>query len=101
MVDGKLPLRHAAESFQVSVTTRWAARYREHCDAGMGDRSSRPVSSPQRTATNRRLGHAYLPNAVGDHSRPACCDRPHGSHLQQQQELVTKPRGQSAPGLGK
>ena len=53
VVDEGYPLRRAAERFQVSPTTaaRWAARYREIGEAGMGDRSSRPLRSPRRTPT--------------------------------------------------
>jgi transposase InsO family protein len=53
IVEDGWPLRRAAERFQVSVTTaaRWAARYRDHGDAGMTDRSSRPATSPNRTPT--------------------------------------------------
>jgi hypothetical protein len=55
VVDDGWALRRAAERFQVSVTTaaRWAARYRDHGEDGMQDRSSRPVSSPQRTSVRR------------------------------------------------
>jgi len=44
VVDGRWPLRRAAERFNVSVTTvqRWAQRYREVGEVGMSDRSSRP-----------------------------------------------------------
>jgi transposase len=51
VVDEERPLRRAAEQFQVSVTTaaRWAARYQAQGEDGMVGRSSRPVSSPQRT----------------------------------------------------
>lgn len=74
IVDGNLPLRRAAERFQVSVTTaaRWAARYREHGEAGMQDRSSRPVSSPQRTPARRerriiaiRVNRRWRPARIG------------------------------------
>jgi transposase InsO family protein len=53
VVDQGWALRRAAERFGVSVTTarRWADRYRAQGAAGMVDRSSRPHSSPQRTAT--------------------------------------------------
>jgi transposase InsO family protein len=53
VVDDGWPLRRAAERFQVAVTTarRWAGRYRQHGEAGMTDRSSRPHSSPRRTPT--------------------------------------------------
>ncbi len=51
VVEEGWPLCRAVERFQVSVSTasRWAARYREYGEAGMNDRSSRPVSSPHRT----------------------------------------------------
>jgi transposase InsO family protein len=59
VVDDGWPVRRAAERFQVSHTTaaRWAARYRESGAGGMADRSSRPRSSPARTArrTERRI----------------------------------------------
>jgi transposase InsO family protein len=53
VVDDNWPLRRAAERFQVSVTTakRWADRYRQHGEAGMADRSSRPHACPRRTPT--------------------------------------------------
>ena len=53
VVDDGWPLRRAAERFQVSATTakRWADRYRDLGEAGMGDRSSRPHHSPRRTPT--------------------------------------------------
>jgi transposase len=55
IVDDHWPLRRAAERFQVAVTTaaRWASRYRQHGEAGMADRSSRPHRSPNRTPTRR------------------------------------------------
>ncbi|WP_433304179.1 IS481 family transposase [Actinoplanes sp. CA-030573] len=42
----------AAERYDVSWRTaaKWAQRYREHGEAGMTDRSSRPRSQPNRTA---------------------------------------------------
>ncbi|WP_330350354.1 IS481 family transposase [Streptomyces sp. NBC_00582] len=51
VVDDGWPLRRAAERFQVSHTTaaRWASRYRQHGEAGMRDRSSRPHRQPHRT----------------------------------------------------
>lgn len=59
VVDDGWPLRRAADRFGVSVTCahRWATRYRQHGPAGMLDRSSRPTSSPHRTArrTERRV----------------------------------------------
>ena len=67
-------LRRAAERFQVSVTTaaRWAARYREHGEAGMTDRSSRPRRSPNRTPLKRerrvialRVNRRWGPDRIG------------------------------------
>lgn len=59
IVDESWPVRRAAERFQVSPSTasRWAHRYREHGEAGMQDRSSRPRTSPRRvpTRTERRI----------------------------------------------
>ncbi len=53
VVEDGWPLRRAAERFQVSPTTarRWADRYRRFGEAGMGDLSSRPHTSPRRTPT--------------------------------------------------
>jgi transposase len=52
-------LRRAAERFQVSVSTakRWADRYRDHGEAAMTDRSSRPHLSPSQlpVRTERRI----------------------------------------------
>jgi transposase InsO family protein len=80
VVEDGWSLRRAAERFQVSVTTaaRWAARYRAHGEDGMVDRSSRPVSSPQRTCVrrerriiairvNRRWGPARIGFLLGIH----------------------------------
>jgi transposase len=80
VVDDGWTLRRAAERFQVSVTTaaRWAARYRDHGEDGMQDRSSRPVNSPQRTPVrrerriiairvNRRWGPARIGFLLGIH----------------------------------
>jgi len=67
-------LRRAAERFQVSVTTaaRWAARYRQHGEAGMNDRSSRPRRSPNRTPLKRerriialRVNRRWGPDRIG------------------------------------
>jgi transposase InsO family protein len=59
VVEDGWPLRRAAERFQVSVSTavRWAGRYREHGEAGLTDRSSRPHASPNQlpTKTERRI----------------------------------------------
>ncbi|CAL2061487.1 MULTISPECIES: IS481 family transposase [Streptomyces] len=51
VVDDGWPLRRAAERFRVSHTTaaRWAGRYRQLGEAGMHDRSSRPLRQPLRT----------------------------------------------------
>jgi transposase InsO family protein len=74
IVEDKWPLRRAAERFQVSVTTaaRWAARYRALGEAGMEDRSSRPVSSPRRTPVRRerriiaiRVNRQWGPARIG------------------------------------
>lgn len=80
VVDDGWPLRRAAERFQVSVATasRWAARYREHGEHGMNDRSSRPLNSPGRTSVrrerriialriNRRWGPARIGYLLGIH----------------------------------
>ena len=80
VVDQCWSLRRAAERFQVSVPTaaRWAQRYREHGPEAMEDRSSRPHSSPRRTATrterriiavrvNRRWGPARIGYLLGIH----------------------------------
>lgn len=80
VVEDGWPLRRAAERFQVSVTTaaRWAARYRDHGEGGMVDRSSRPAGSPQRTSArrerriiairvNRRWGPARIGYLLGLH----------------------------------
>ena len=80
VVDQRWSLRRAAERFQVSVPTaaRWARRYREHGPEAMKDRSSRPHSSPRRTATrterriiavrvNRRWGPARIGYLLGIH----------------------------------
>lgn len=80
VVDQCWSLRRAAERFQVSVPTaeRWAKRYRQEGPEGMVDRSSRPHSSPRRTATrterriiavrvNRRWGPARIGYLLGLH----------------------------------
>jgi transposase InsO family protein len=80
VVDGGWPLRWAAERFQVSPTTaaRWAGRYRELGQAGMGDRSCRPHHSPARLPrrterriiglrVSRRLGPARIAWRLGLH----------------------------------
>jgi len=58
IVEDRWPLRRAADRFGVSVpTAQRARRYREHGEAGMADRSSRPHSSPRRLdpRTERRI----------------------------------------------
>ncbi|MGE2738066.1 IS481 family transposase, partial [Mycolicibacterium vaccae] len=80
VVEDGWSLRRAAERFQVSVSTaaRWAGRYREHGEAGMADRSSRPHRSPNRTSTRterriigvrvtRRWGPARIGYLLGIH----------------------------------
>lgn len=55
VVDDGWGERRAAERFQVSVTTvrRWVARYRQHGEAGMVDRSSRPHRQPRLTSRRK------------------------------------------------
>ena len=80
VVEDGWPLRRAAERFQVSPTTaaRWAGRYRQLGQAGMVDRSSRPLRSPGRTPTRverriikvrvtRRWGPARIAYLLGLH----------------------------------
>lgn len=78
VVDQRWPLRRAAERFGVSVTTarRWADRYRAQGAAGIVDRSSRPASSPQRTATRverrvigLRVTRRWAPARIAFHLR--------------------------------
>jgi transposase-like protein len=51
IIDHGWPVARAAERYDVSWPTakRWAERYRQLGEAGMGDRSSRPHSQPNRT----------------------------------------------------
>ncbi|WP_029433306.1 IS481 family transposase [Blastococcus sp. URHD0036] len=80
VVDQGWTLRRAAERFQTSATTaeRWARRYRQLGQAGMVDRSSRPLRSPRRTPTRlerriikvrvvRRWGPARIGFLLGVH----------------------------------
>ena len=80
VVEEGWPLRRAAERYQVSPTTaaRWAHRYRQMGEAGMADRSSRPLRSPRRTPTRterriikvrvtRRWGPARIAFLLGLH----------------------------------
>ncbi len=78
VVEDGWPLRRAAERFQVSPTTaqRWADRYRDHGEAGMADRSSRPHHSPKRTPTRTerriikvRLLRRWGPARIAHHLR--------------------------------
>jgi transposase len=57
IVEDDMPVAQAAVRFQVSRPTanRWAQRYREHGEAGMEDRSSRPHHSPTRTPQHRSV----------------------------------------------
>ena len=70
--------RRAAERFQVSATTakRWADRYRLLGDAGMQDRSSRPLRCPAQTPTRTgrriiklRCIRRWGPDRIGGHLR--------------------------------
>jgi transposase InsO family protein len=78
IVEGGWPVSHAAAAFQVSWPTanRWAQRYRQAGEAGMGDRSSRPHHSPRRTPQpvvrqivhlrwKQRLGPVEIATRVG------------------------------------
>ena len=80
VVDDGWPLRRAAERFQVSATTaaRWARRYRESGEAGMVDRSSRPIRCTHQTPrrrerriialrVSRRWGPATIAYRLGMH----------------------------------
>jgi transposase InsO family protein len=80
IVNDGWPLRRAAERFQVSVTCaqRWARRYRDHGEAGMADRSSRPVHSPRRLPQRRerriinlRVTRRWGPARIAGHLRMA------------------------------
>lgn len=81
IVDDGWPIVRAAEHFHVSWPTakRWATRYVEMGKAGMGDRSSRPHHSPNRTSqkvmrriVNLRWRHRLSPLAIGSRlSMPA------------------------------
>ncbi|MBF4616207.1 IS481 family transposase [Curtobacterium sp. VKM Ac-1376] len=68
VIDG-WPVRRAAERFQCSPATaaKWAARYR--AGASMRDRSSRPVSSPNRLPTRleRRIIALRITRRWGPH----------------------------------
>ncbi|MDT9595411.1 leucine zipper domain-containing protein, partial [Nocardioides zeae] len=76
VVEKGWPLRRAAERWNCSVTTakRWADRYRRDGAAAMSDRSSRPRTSPQRTAVRRerrvlalRVSKRWGPARIGYH----------------------------------
>ena len=69
IVEDGWPVARAAERFQVSrpTATRWAGRYRQAGAAGMVDRSSRPRTSPRRTAQPvvRRIVHLRWKQRLG------------------------------------
>jgi transposase InsO family protein len=69
IVDQEWPVARAAERYDVSWRTadRWAKRYREHGEAGMVDRSSRPHHSPNRTPAPvvRKLVHLRWKQRLG------------------------------------
>ncbi|XAS74856.1 IS481 family transposase [Dermatophilaceae bacterium Sec6.4] len=71
VVEDGWPLRRAADRFAVSVTTakRWADRYRQHGQAGMVDRSSRPCRCAHRTS--RRGEHRVVGLRVSRRWGPA------------------------------
>lgn len=81
IVDEGWPIVRAAEHFHVSWPTakRWATRYVEMGAAGMGDRSSRPHHSPNRTSqkvlrriVDLRWRHRLSPLAIASRlSMPA------------------------------
>jgi transposase InsO family protein len=80
VVDDRWSLRRAAERFQVSVACahRWATRYREHGEAGMADRSSRPDHTPRRLPRRRerrilglRVTRRWGPARIAAHLRMA------------------------------
>ena len=72
-MDDQWSLRRAADRFGVSVPTaqRWAGRYREHGEAGMVDRSSRPRHCPgqldrrtQRRILGLRVSRGWGPERI-------------------------------------
>ena len=69
IVDDGWPVARAAERFDVSWPTakRWADRYRECGEAGMGDRSSRPHRQPTRTPAPlvRKIVHKRWKHRLG------------------------------------
>ena len=69
IVDEGWSVALAAERFQVSWPTakRWAERYRQLGEAGMQDRSSRPLNQPRRTPQPlvRKIVHVRLKRRVG------------------------------------
>ena len=78
VVDHGWPVARAAERFQVAWPTakRWADRYRQLGEAGMQDRSSRPLRQPTRTQQpvvrrivqlrwKRRLGPVGIASVLG------------------------------------
>jgi transposase InsO family protein len=76
VVDQQWSVRRAAERFQCSPATarKWADRYRAEGEAGMADRSSRPLSSPNRTPRDvekrivgLRFTRRWGPHRIGYH----------------------------------
>jgi transposase InsO family protein len=76
VVDEGWPCARAAERFSVGTTTarRWAERYRELGEAGMGDRSSRPHRCPnrlharaERRIVNLRVTRRWGPARIAYH----------------------------------
>jgi transposase InsO family protein len=69
VVDDGWPIARAAERFQVAWPTakRWADRYRQAGEAGMTDRSSRPLHQPTRTRQPvvRKIVHVRLKRRLG------------------------------------
>lgn len=69
IVEGNWPVARAAERYDVSWPTakRWADRYRQLGEAGMGDRSSRPHRSPNRTTQPvvRKIVHLRWKQRLG------------------------------------
>lgn len=76
VVEQQWSLRRAAERYQCSPATakKWADRYRAEGEAGMLDRSSRPLSSPNRTPrrleqriVGLRFARRWGPHRIGYH----------------------------------
>ena len=69
IVDEHWPVARAAERYDVSWPTakRWADRYRDAGEAGMGDRSSRPHHQPNKTSEKlkRKIVHLRWKQRLG------------------------------------